>query len=49
VREEVARCIQQAAAGGGYMIASCNSIFEGMNSASVVEMFRHAGEIGSYE
>ena len=49
VREEVARCIQQAAAGGGYMIASCNSIFEGMNPASVVEMFRHAGEIGSYE
>jgi uroporphyrinogen decarboxylase len=49
VREEVARCIKQAAAGGGYMIASCNSIFEGMNSASVVEVFRYAGEIGSYE
>jgi uroporphyrinogen decarboxylase len=49
VREEVARCIEQGAAGGGYMIASCNSIFEGMNPASVVEMFRHAGEVGSYE
>jgi uroporphyrinogen decarboxylase len=49
VREEVTRCIQQGAAGGGYMIASCNSIFKGMNPASVVEMFRYAGEIGSYE
>jgi uroporphyrinogen decarboxylase len=49
VREEVTRCIQQGAAGGGYMIASCNSIFKGMNPASVVELFRYAGEIGSYE
>jgi uroporphyrinogen decarboxylase len=49
VREEVTRCIGQGAAGGGYMIASCNSIFKGMNPASVVEMFRYAGEIGSYE
>jgi len=48
VREQVTRCIQQAAAGGGYMIASCNSIFKGMNPASVVEMFRYAGEIGLY-
>jgi uroporphyrinogen decarboxylase len=48
VREEVTRCIEQGAAGGGYMIASCNSIFKGMNPASVVEMFRHAGEIGLY-
>jgi len=49
VREEVTRCIEQGAAGGGYMIASCNSIFKGMNPASVVEMFRYAGEMGSYE
>ena len=49
VREEVRRCIEQGAAGGGYMISSCNSIFEGMNPASVVEMFRYAGEIGFYE
>jgi uroporphyrinogen-III decarboxylase len=48
VREEVSRCIEQGAAGGGYMISSCNSIFEGMNPASVVEMFRYAGEIGLY-
>ena len=48
VREEVRRCIEQGAAGGGYMISSCSSIFEGMNPASVVEMFRYAGEIGLY-
>jgi uroporphyrinogen decarboxylase len=47
VREEVS--IEQGAAGGGYMISSCSSIFEGMNPASVVEMFRYAGEIASYE
>jgi uroporphyrinogen decarboxylase len=49
VREEVTRCIEQGAAGGGYMIASCNSIFNGMKPASVVEMFRYAGEIGLYK
>jgi len=49
VREEVARCIKQGAVGGGYMIASCNSIFKGMNPTSVVEMFRYAREVGSYE
>ena len=49
VREEVTRCIEQGAVGGGYMIASCNSIFKGMNPASVVEMFRYAGEIGLYK
>ncbi|HID61512.1 MAG TPA: hypothetical protein EYP49_02015 [Anaerolineae bacterium] len=49
VREEVERCIEQGAAGGGYMLASCNSIFNGMNPASVIEMFRYAGEIGLYK
>ena len=49
VREEVRRCIEQGAAGGGYMIASCNSIFKGMNPTSVVEMFRYAGEVGLYK
>ena len=48
VREEVTRCIEQGAPGGGYMIASCNSIFKGMKPASVVEMYRYAGEIGLY-
>lgn len=49
VRREVKRCIEQGARGGGYMISSCNSIFNGMNRASVAEMYRYAGEIGLYE
>jgi uroporphyrinogen decarboxylase len=48
VRGEVARCIEQGAPGGGYMIATCNSIFEGMNPLSVAEMFRYEGELGFY-
>jgi uroporphyrinogen decarboxylase len=46
VRREVDRCIQQGAPGGGYMIASCNSISEGMTPAMVAEMFRYEGEVG---
>jgi uroporphyrinogen decarboxylase len=49
VRREVDRCIVQGAPGGGYMIASCNSIFAGMNPAVVAEMFRYEGEVGFYE
>ena len=49
VRREVDRCILQGAPGGGYMIASCNSIFAGMNPAAVAEMFRYEGEVGFYE
>jgi len=48
VRSEVDRCIDQGAAGGGYMIASCNSIFKGMNPIAVNEMFRYEGEVGFY-
>ena len=44
VRREVRRCIQEGAPGGGYMLASCNSIFEGMNPAAVAEMFRYQEE-----
>ncbi|MBP7963559.1 MAG: DUF2442 domain-containing protein [Caldilineaceae bacterium] len=46
VRREVDRCMAQGATGGGYMIASCNSICEGMNPAAVAEMFRYEGEVG---
>ena len=49
VRGEVKRCIEQGAPGGGYMISSCNSLFRGMNPASILEMYRYAGEIGLYE
>jgi uroporphyrinogen decarboxylase len=48
VRREVDRCIAQGAPGGGYMIASCNSIFEGMNPAAVAEMFRYEADVGFY-
>jgi len=49
VREEVRRCIEQGAPGGGYMFSTCSSVFDGMNLDAVVEMFRYAGEIGSYD
>lgn len=48
VRREVDRCIAQGAPGGGFMIASCNSISEGMNPAAVAEMFRYEGQVGFY-
>ena len=48
VRAEVDRCLAQGPPGGGYMIASCNSICEGMNPAAVAEMFRYEGEVGLY-
>ncbi|HVO69838.1 MAG TPA: uroporphyrinogen decarboxylase family protein, partial [Aggregatilineaceae bacterium] len=46
VRREVDRCLEQGAPGGGYLIASCNSIFNGMNLCAVQEMFRYVGEAG---
>ena len=48
VRDEVDRCISQGAEGGGYMISSCNSIFNGLNPNSVAEMFRYESEVGFY-
>jgi uroporphyrinogen decarboxylase len=45
VRKEVDRCINQGTPGGGFMIASCNSIYEGMNPDAVAEMFRYEGEV----
>jgi uroporphyrinogen decarboxylase len=49
VRSEVTRCIEQGASGGGYMLSSCNSLFKGMNPASIVEMYRYAGRVGVYD
>jgi len=49
VRREIRRCIQEGAPGGGYMLASCNSIFDGMNPAAVAEMFRYQEEVGFYQ
>lgn len=46
VRKEVDRCIEQGAPGGGYMIATCNSIFQGMYPAAVAELFRYERQAG---
>lgn len=46
VRREVDRCMEQGAPGGGYMLATCNSIFAGMNIIAVTEMFRYQSEVG---
>lgn len=45
VRAEVNRCMAQGNDQGGYMFASCNSIFEGMNPAAVAEMYRYQAEV----
>ena len=48
VRREVDRCIDEGAPGGGYMLASCNSICEGMNPLAVAEFFRYQRQVGLY-
>jgi uroporphyrinogen decarboxylase len=48
VRAEVDRCLAQGAPGGGYMMATCNSIFEGMDPRAVSELFRYEQEVGFY-
>ena len=48
VRAEVDRCLAQGAPGGGYMFATCNSIFAGLNGPAVAEMFRYASTVGYY-
>lgn len=45
VRQEVDRCMAQGAPGGGYMLASCNSIFAGMSAGAVAELFRYQREV----
>jgi len=49
VRTEVTRCIEQGAPGGGYMLSTCNSIFKGMNPASIAEMYSYAEKVGAHE
>lgn len=48
VRDEVDRSIAQGAPGGGFMLATCNSIFTGLNPLAVAEMFRYEREVGFY-
>ncbi len=44
VRSEVRRCLAEGSTSGGFMLATCNSIFAGMNPAAVAEMFRYQKE-----
>lgn len=41
VHREVDRCLTEGTPGGGYILATSNSIFLGMQPASVIEMFRY--------
>ncbi|RME58218.1 MAG: hypothetical protein D6790_12255 [Caldilineae bacterium] len=45
VRREVDRCLAQGAPGGRYMLATCNSIFEGMDPDAVAEFFRYQAAV----
>jgi uroporphyrinogen decarboxylase len=45
VRSEVDRALRQGAPDGGYMVSTCNSIFNGMNAESVAEFFRYEAEV----
>jgi uroporphyrinogen decarboxylase len=48
VREAVRTAIADAAAGGGYMLSSSNSIHSTCNAANFVAMIRAAHEFGTY-
>jgi uroporphyrinogen decarboxylase len=44
VRREVDRCLVEGTPGGGYILATSNSIFQGLDPDSVAEMFRYQHE-----
>ncbi len=48
VREDVKRCVRQAARGGGYICASSNSIHSGVKPETYLEMVRAIHEYGQY-
>jgi uroporphyrinogen-III decarboxylase len=48
VRAAVSRCMDQAKAGGRYMLSDSNAIHSGCHPDAVREMFRYAREIGKY-
>lgn len=48
VREDVKRCVRQAARGGGYICMSSNSIHSGVKPETYVEMVRAIREYGQY-
>lgn len=48
VRQDVDRCMEQAKKGGGYMIASSNSLHASCTLEAVKEMYRYAQKTGVY-
>jgi uroporphyrinogen decarboxylase len=48
VREDVDRCMRQAKKGGGYMLASSNSLHGSCTLEAVKEMYRYGAEVGRY-
>ena len=48
VRREVERCLRDGVSGdsaGGYLFATCNSLFDGLNRAAVREMFAYVEQL----
>ncbi|MFX0207295.1 MAG: uroporphyrinogen decarboxylase family protein [Candidatus Hodarchaeota archaeon] len=48
VRKDVERAIKQGAPGGGFLLSSSNSLFEGHNIRAICEAYRYAKIIGNY-
>jgi uroporphyrinogen decarboxylase len=48
VRAEVDRCLAQAKAGGGYLLATSNSLHSACTPEAVREMYHYAREAGAY-
>jgi uroporphyrinogen decarboxylase len=48
VRGEVDRCMLQAKKGGGYMLATSNSLHGACTPEAVWEMYRYGAEAGKY-
>ncbi|MBN1246993.1 MAG: hypothetical protein JXC32_05005 [Anaerolineae bacterium] len=48
VRAEVDRCLLEGSGpGGGYLLATCNSIFAGMDAVAVAEYFRYSSSLAT--
>jgi len=45
VRGEIERCLRDGAPGGGFMLATCNSIFKGLTPACVKEYFDYSRQL----
>ena len=48
VRQDVLRCMETFAEGGGYLLTSANHMQSDIPSENVRDMFRFARELGTY-